>query len=44
MENNMKKLLTICFALALTTCGIASAQDHAERDHETEQCAPPGDT
>jgi pentapeptide MXKDX repeat protein len=31
-ENNMKKLMTICFALALLTAGVASAQDTMQND------------
>jgi hypothetical protein len=32
-ENNMKKLMTICFALALLTFGVASAQDNMQNDN-----------
>src|ERR1017187_3044564 len=32
-ENNMKKLMTICFALALLTFGVASAQDNMHNDN-----------
>jgi hypothetical protein len=32
-ENNMKKLMTICFALALLTAGVASAQDTMQNDN-----------
>ena len=31
-ENNMRKLITICFALALLTAGVASAQDTMQND------------
>jgi len=31
-ENNMKMLMTICFALALLTAGVASAQDTMHND------------
>jgi pentapeptide MXKDX repeat protein len=29
----MKKLMAICFALSLLTCGVASAQDTMKDDH-----------
>src|ERR1700687_3284723 len=32
-EKNMKKLMTICFALALITFGVASAQDNMQNDN-----------
>jgi pentapeptide MXKDX repeat protein len=32
-ENNVKKLMTICFAVALLTCGVASAQDTMQNDN-----------
>ena len=32
-ENNMKKLMTICFALVLLTFGVASAQDTMNNDN-----------
>jgi pentapeptide MXKDX repeat protein len=32
-ENNMKILMTICFALALLTVGVASAQDNMHNDN-----------
>jgi len=32
-ENNMKMLMTICFALALLTAGVASAQDTMHNDN-----------
>jgi pentapeptide MXKDX repeat protein len=32
-ENNMKKLMTICFALSLLTFGVASAQDNMKNDN-----------
>ena len=32
-ENNMKMLMTICFALALLTFGVASAQDNMHNDN-----------
>jgi hypothetical protein len=32
-ENNMKMLMTICFALALLTFGVASAQDTLRNDN-----------
>lgn len=31
-ENNLKKLMAICFALALLTFGVASAQDNMKND------------
>src|SRR5580698_1003682 len=31
-ENNMKKLMIICFAVALLTFGVASAQDTTHND------------
>jgi pentapeptide MXKDX repeat protein len=31
-KNNMRKLLAICFALAILTCGVASAQDTMKKD------------
>jgi pentapeptide MXKDX repeat protein len=31
-ENNMKKLIAICFAVALLTVGVASAQDTMQND------------
>jgi pentapeptide MXKDX repeat protein len=32
-ENNMRKLMTICFAVALLTFGVASAQDTMQNDN-----------
>ncbi len=32
-ENNLKKLMTICFAAALLTFGVASAQDTMQNDN-----------
>jgi hypothetical protein len=32
-EKNMKKLMTICFALALLTFGVAAAQDCMQNDN-----------
>jgi hypothetical protein len=32
-EKNMKKLIAICFALALLTFGVASAQDNMKNDN-----------
>jgi hypothetical protein len=32
-EDNMRKLMTICFAVALLTVGVASAQDPMQNDN-----------